>query len=122
MAPHDFYRMIGLGFDGAIINLDGVLGVQLGINMLGRKYSTKTIRYFDLVSDYMFLPQRTMEECACMAKPFLLHLMGTYPFANSGHMMSLRWLTFFQDFGEAQRANWGQSCLAYLCSTLDTLS
>ena len=45
--------------------MDGV-GVQLGIDMLGRKYSTKTIRYFDLVSDYMFLPQRTTEECVHM--------------------------------------------------------
>ena len=38
--------------------MDGV-GVQLGIDILVRKYSTKTICYFDLVSNYMFLPQRT---------------------------------------------------------------
>ena len=84
--------------------MDGV-GVQLGIDMLGRKYSTKTIRYFDLVSDYMFLPQRTMEECVHMARAFLLHLLGSLLFANGGQTVSLRWLTFFWDFGEAQRAN-----------------
>jgi len=67
--------MTGLGFERSIISLDGVLDVQLGINMLGRKYSTK--------------------ECVCMAKAFLLHLMGTYLFANGGQTVSLRWLTLF---------------------------
>ena len=55
MTPYDFYHMTGLSFEEAIISLDGVSGIQLGLNMLGRKYSTETIRYFDLVSDYMFL-------------------------------------------------------------------
>ena len=114
--------MTGLSFEGATISLDDVSGVQLGIDMLGRKYSTKTIRYFDLVSDYIFLPQRTTEECIRMARAFLLHLLGAYLFANGGKTVSLRWLTLFQDFGEARRANWWQACLAYLYSTLNTLS
>ena len=53
--PYDFHRMTSLRFEGDIISLDGASGIQLGLNMLGRKYSTKTIRYFDLVSNYMFL-------------------------------------------------------------------
>ena len=73
--------------------------------MLGRNYSTKTNCYFDLVSDYMFLPQRTMEEYVRMARAFLLHLIGAYLFANGGQMVSLRCLTSFQDFGEAQKAD-----------------
>ena len=56
VTPYNFYHMTDLGFEGAIICLDGVSGVLLSIDMLGRKYSTKTIRCFDLVSDYMFLP------------------------------------------------------------------
>ena len=56
MTPYDFHRMIGFSFEGAIINLDVVSGVQLGLDMLGRKYPTETIRYFDLVSDFMLLP------------------------------------------------------------------
>ena len=63
-----------------------------------------------------------MEECVRMARAFLLHLLGAYLFANGGKMVLLRWLTFFQDFGEARRANCRQACLAYLYSTLDTLS
>ena len=55
MTPYDFYHMTGLSFEEAIIWLDGVSGIQLDLNMLGRKYSAETIRYFDLVSDYMFL-------------------------------------------------------------------
>ena len=51
MIPYDFYRMIGLSFKGAIINLGGVLG---------RKYSIETIYYFDLVSGYMLLPLKNI--------------------------------------------------------------
>ena len=78
MTPYDFYRMTGHSFEGATNSLDSVSGVQLGLNMLGRKYSTKTIPYIDLVLDYMFLPQRTMEECVHMARAFLLHLLPTF--------------------------------------------
>ena len=46
---YNFYHMTGLSFKRAIISLDSVLGIQLGIDMLERKYSTETIRYFDLV-------------------------------------------------------------------------
>ena len=56
VTPYDFYCMTGLSFKRAIISLDDVSGIQLGLDMLERKYSTKTIRYFDLVSNYMLLP------------------------------------------------------------------
>ena len=56
VTPYNFYRMTGLSFEGAIISLDGVLSIQLGLDRLGRKYSIETIRYFNLVLDYMFLP------------------------------------------------------------------
>ena len=92
---YDFYCMTVLGFEGSIISLDGVLGVQLGINMLGRKYSVETICYFDLVLDYMSLPQRTTEDCVCMARASLLNLMGAFLFANGVQTVSLRWLTLF---------------------------
>ena len=55
VTSYNFYYMIGLSFEGAIISLDGVSSIQLGFDRLERKYSTKTIRYFDLVSDYMLL-------------------------------------------------------------------
>ena len=56
VTPYDFHRMTGFSFEGAIINLDGVSSIQLGLDMLGRKYPTETICYFDLVSDFMLLP------------------------------------------------------------------
>ena len=82
VTPYDFYCMTSLSFEGAIISLDCELSFQLGLDMLGRKYPTETICYFDLVLDYMFLPQRTIEECVHMARAFLLHLLGAYLFAN----------------------------------------
>lgn len=86
--------MTGLSFEGAIISLDDKSGVQLDIDMLWR-YSIETICYFDLVSDYMFPPYRTMEKCVCMSKAFLLHLLEDYLFASGGQTMSLRCLILF---------------------------
>ena len=84
MTPYDFHRMIGFSFEGAIINLDVVSGVQLGFDMLGRKYPTETNRYFDLELDFMLLPQRTTKERVRMARAFLVHLLGAYLFTNGG--------------------------------------
>ena len=95
MTPYDFYHMTGLSFKRAIINLDSVSGIQRGLDMLGRKYSIEIIHYFDLVLDYMLLPQRTTEECVWMARAFLPHLLRAYLFANDGKTVSLRWLTLF---------------------------
>ena len=47
----DFHHMTGLSFERAIINLDSVLGIQLGLDMLGKEYPIETIRYFYLVLD-----------------------------------------------------------------------
>ena len=85
--------------------LKGPSSTWMGLDMLGRKYSIETIRYFDLVLDYMLFPWRTMEECVCMGRAFLLHLLGAYLFANGGKTVSMRWLNLFRDFGEARRAN-----------------
>ena len=84
-----------------------MLSIQLGLDMLGGKYSTETIHNFDLVLDYMLLPRRTRKERIWMAKAFLLHLLGAYLIPNGGQTMSLRWLTLIQDFVDARRANWG---------------
>ena len=56
MTPHDFHRMTSLRCDGTIINLKGKSGVQLGIELLGWKYMTNTIHYFDIEIDYKPLP------------------------------------------------------------------
>ena len=90
--------------------------------MFGGKYSTETMHNFDLVLHYMLLPRRTTKERIWMAKAFLVHLLGAYLFANGGQTVSLRWLTLFQDFVDARRANWGQACLVYLYCNFDTFS
>ena len=80
------------------------------------------IRYFHIKADYKPFPQVTVEDCAKMARAFLLYPLGAYLFANRRQMVSLRWLALFRDFGEAQEAYYVQACLAYLYSSLDTLS
>ena len=90
VTPYNFYHMTSLSFKGTIISWDGISGILLDLDKLGRKYSNETISYFDLVLDYMLYPQRTMEERVCMARAFLLHLLGAYLFVNGGQMVSLR--------------------------------
>ena len=34
MTSYEFYHITGLNFKGAIISLDGALGIQLGLDML----------------------------------------------------------------------------------------
>jgi len=53
VTPFDFHCMTDLRCDGALINLGGESGIQLGIDLLGRRYTTKMIRYFDIEVDYM---------------------------------------------------------------------
>ena len=91
MTPHDFHCMTGLRYDDATKNLKGELGTRLVINLLGRRYSTNMICYFDIEADYWSLPEETAKHCARMARAFLLYILGAYPFANEGQTVSLRW-------------------------------
>ena len=122
ITPYDFYRMTGLQFDGALITLEGESGTWLSLDFLGRRYATETICYTNLEADFMCCPQVTAEECVKMVRVCSLYLLEAYFFTNKGQTMSLRWLALFQDFERARDANWGQACLAYFYSSLDTLS
>ena len=72
MTPHDFHQMTGLWFDGALTNLEGLSGMQLGVKLLRRRCLMDTIRYFDIKMDFQPLLQVTPENCARMARAFLL--------------------------------------------------
>ena len=87
--------MTSLRFDGVPISLEDESGTQLGAELLGKRYATETIRYTNLMANFMHRPQGMVEECTRMAKVFLLYLLGVYLFANGGKTMSLRWLAFF---------------------------
>ena len=53
ITPHDFQRMVGLWFYGALISLEGESGTQLGLELLGRRYAIETIHYTDLKADFL---------------------------------------------------------------------
>ena len=76
--------MTGLRCDGAIINLEVKLGTRLVIDLLKRRYSLDTIRYFNIEVDYRPLPQETAVNYARMARAFLIYILGAYLFANEG--------------------------------------
>ncbi|KAL0004964.1 hypothetical protein SO802_012525 [Lithocarpus litseifolius] len=92
--------------DRALINLEGESGTQLGIDLLGRRYTTDTIRYFDIEMDYKPFTQVMVDDCTQMAWAFSLYLLVAYLFANIGQMVSLRWLALLRNFGAA---NWEQA-------------
>ena len=122
VTPHDFHQKTSLRSNGAIINLKSESGIQLGIDLLGCRYSSEHILYFDLERDYKPFSQATPNDYVQMAKAFLLYLLGVYLLANGGQIVSLRWFALFRDFEHAWEANWGQTYLAYLYSIMDTLS
>jgi len=82
--------------------------------MQGRKYSIETIHYFELVSDYMFLPLRTMEEHVHMARAFLLHLLGAYLFTDGGANSVFEVVDPFSGLwrGTESQLGVGMSCLS----------
>ena len=84
ITPHNFHHMTSLWFDGVPISLEDESGIQLGVDLLGRRYATKMIRYTDLEMDFMHRWQGMAEECLQIAKVFLLYLLGAYMFANGG--------------------------------------
>ena len=45
ITPHDFLRMTSLWFGGVSISLEDESGIQLGADLLGRRYATETIHY-----------------------------------------------------------------------------
>ena len=56
--------MTGLRSNGPNIDFEGKLGIQLGIDLLGRRYSSECVRYFDLEMDYRPFYQATPGDCA----------------------------------------------------------
>ena len=64
VTPNYFHRKEGLRFDGPLIDLEGESSIQLGIDLLGHKYSSESIRYFNLEVDYRPCSQATLNDCA----------------------------------------------------------
>ena len=110
LTPYDFHRMTVLRCDGALINLEGEWGKQLGIDLFRRRYTTQMICYFDIKVDYRPLLQVTADDYAKMDEPFLLYLLEAYLSTSGGQTVSLRWLALFRDFGETPKGKWGRHC------------
>ena len=73
--------------------------------LLGKRYTTDMIRYPNIEVNYMLLSQVIVDDCAKMARAFLLCLLRPYLFANRGQTVSLRWLAPFYDFRGARETN-----------------
>lgn len=89
VTPHDFHEIISLRYDETLINLKDVSGLPLCIDLLGSRYPMDTICYFDIDTDYRSLPQTNHDDCAWMARDFLLYILGEYLFANGGQTVYL---------------------------------
>lgn len=80
VTPHDFHQMTNLRFDESFINLEGESSIQLGVDLLERRYSSKSIHQFDIEENYMPISQETLEDCTQMTRAFVLYLLGAYLF------------------------------------------
>ena len=78
-----FHHRIGLRCDSATINLEGKSSSWLAIDLLKRRYSSNTIRYFNIKVDYQPLPQEMAVDYAQMARAFLQYILGAYLFLPS---------------------------------------
>ena len=76
MTPHDFHWMTNLRSHGPLINMEGELGMELGIDMVGHAYPSEHIHYFALEFDFKHLSQATLEDQIRMARACSLFLWG----------------------------------------------
>ena len=105
VTPQDFHHRIGLRCDSATINLEGKSSSWLAIDLLKRRYSSNSIRYFNIKVDYQPLPQEMAVDCAQMARAFLHYILGAYLFANGGHSYHphLPWMVYAYGLDEFAR-------------------
>ena len=52
------------------------------MDFLRKRYTTDMICYPNIEADYILLSQVTADDCAKMARAFLLYPLGAYLFAN----------------------------------------
>uniref|UniRef100_A0A2N9IXH4 Aminotransferase-like plant mobile domain-containing protein n=1 Tax=Fagus sylvatica TaxID=28930 RepID=A0A2N9IXH4_FAGSY len=64
-------------------------------------------------------PQTTIEETTCMARAFLLYLIGTTLDCNTSQTVLVRWLHLLVDFQQTVQYNWGGVALANLYAGFD---
>lgn len=105
VTPYDFHRMTDLRYDEALTNLEGESSIQLGIDLLRRRYITDLICYLDVKVDYTLLPQVKANNCAKMARTFSVVPSRGLSLFQRIAKMSLRWLAPFRDFRGAQETN-----------------
>ena len=116
VTPYDFHCMTSLRCDGQLINLEGESGIQLGIDLLRRRFTTDTIRYPDIKVDYTLLPQMKANDCAKMARTFSIVPSRDLSLFQRRAKMSLRWLAPFCDFRGGTKDQLGacMSCIFVL--------
>ena len=77
--------------------------------------------FSSLVESFRRLPTTTPCQIVQKARCFLLILLGTTLFCETGHEVSIALLSPLHDLGRVATFDWGSAALAYLYYRLDTV-
>ena len=131
ISPMSFSTITGITFGGAPVPFDisychfsEGARVQYIRDLLGFLPAWKNRKngvLFSLVESFRRLPTTTPHQITQKARCFLLILLGTTLFCETGHEVSIALLSPLCDLDRVAIFNWRSAALAYLYYRLDTV-
>ena len=131
ISPMSFSAITGIAFGGTPVPFDvsychlyeGVRGQYVHdlLRFLPSWKNQKNVVLSSLVESFRHLPTTTPHQIAQKARCFLLILLGTTLFCETGHEVSIALLGPLRDLDRVATFDWGSMALAYLYYRLDTV-
>ena len=131
ISPMSFSAITGIAFGGTPVPFDisycylseGARGqyVRDLLGFLPVWKNRKNVVLSSLVESFKRLPTTTPRQIAQKARCFLLILLGTTLFCETGHEVSIALLSPFRDLGQVSTFDWGSATLSYLYYRLDNV-
>ena len=131
ISPMSFSAITGLAFGGTPVPFDigycylseGARGqyVRDLLGFLPAWKNRKNVVLSSLVESFKRLPTTTPRQIIQKARCFLLILLGTTLFCETGHEVSIALLSPLRDLDQVATFDWGSAALSYLYYRLDTV-
>ena len=131
ISPMSFSAITGIAFGGTLVPFDigychlseGARGqyVRDLLEFLPTWKNKKNVVLSSLIESFRRLPTTTPHQIIQKARCFLLILLGTTLFCETGHEVSTALLSPLRDLDRVATFDWGFAALAYLYYRLDTV-